>query len=200
MVCTYCGTTIEKGMTFCSNCGNRINAQPAPAAAPAPKMAPPQNNLNPDPPVLLYHVRPARFVWGAILLVVAIVVFSISMMPYLMATSSGFNEAEAAPFLLLPLILCTLPLLIGSLLLIFGFVNVSKVKRLNREILSRGAYAKGTCYRCGAGINVHISKFQRHGRFPKGFIYCPGCRIPLSIERFTVTTSANDIPRDQMMY
>ena len=113
---------------------------------------------------MLLHQRPGMFVWGGILAIIGIV--------FMITGGAGFYVG--------------IPFVIGgALLIIFGVRRTIKVNETNAALMAQGAYMKGQCYKCGLDVSVERKLFQPHRNFPDGFIYCPSCKIPLSILKFT---------------
>ena len=86
------------------------------------------------------------------------------------------------------LILGFLVLAVGVALTVAGIVVNAGVKKENRRFLQtyEGKVFIGTCHHCDHEVECYAEDFQEHRNFPEGFVYCPVCKKPLSINAFSV--------------
>ena len=77
-------------------------------------------------------------------------------------------------------------LVIGILLILLYVYRRNNIETSNRLFLRRyaGKVLVTTCFYCGHQISAHAEDFSAHRRYPEGFIYCPVCHKPLSINAF----------------
>ncbi|MDO4207582.1 MAG: hypothetical protein Q4D15_08330 [Lachnospiraceae bacterium] len=112
-------------------------------------------------------------------LILGIIISAIGLIGVIMvasARSSGFE------YYILPIIV----LVIGIILILLYVYKRSTVNTSNKYFLRKyfGKELVTTCFYCGHQISAHAEDFSVHRRYPEGFIYCPVCHKPLSINAF----------------
>ena len=134
---------------------------------------------------MLKRKRTGLIVWGAVLnrIGVLLVMWIVMNEDRYLNSIYSQNRAEGMFWILIGIMLAAG----GMIMLIFGILNAVRVTRFNNKILAetnRLTYY-ATCFRCGYRISAKYTDFVPHSRYPNGFVYCPVCRTPCSINIFT---------------
>jgi len=56
---------------------------------------------------------------------------------------------------------------------------------------------KTKCHHCGREITYGRRDIRQHVRWPKGFIYCPACRVPVGHDESNLLKSGEEILREK---
>ena len=135
------------------------------------------------------RARVGMIVWGSILLGFGSIIgiISISGIAGVRINRYYYSAASLLSSYYIFLAFALNFLIGGGLLLAFGIRSAALARRHNTQVYiedSNFTYS-AVCYRCSASVTCTYSQFRPHARFPEGFVYCPVCRTPLSINLFS---------------
>ena len=79
-------------------------------------------------------------------------------------------------------------LIVGVVLIIVGIINVITTNNYNKQYLQRyrGKVLISTCYFCHHEVVCYAEDFHEHRNYPEGYVYCPVCKKPLSMNAFRI--------------
>lgn len=77
---------------------------------------------------------------------------------------------------------------LGGILFIVGIINAITTSKYNERYLQRyqGKAFITTCHFCNHEVICRAEDFREHRNYPEGYVYCPVCKKPLSINAFRV--------------
>lgn len=118
---------------------------------------------------MLRRKRVGMIVWGVIFLLFAILVMI------------SYQDEYMSNLILGGVIMAG-----GLGLLVPGIILSIRVSVTNNRILNenKGFTYVTNCPFCGRSVGCKIQDFQKHKRYPEGFLYCPVCKHPISFNAF----------------
>ena len=112
--------------------------------------------------------------------------------------NKNFMESEQTFFIFILLAIVGGSLFIAGLVLVIVFgVRKARVKAGNRQYMEAQKYYRGktlatNCIYCGRQVTAYAEDFHSHRNYPEGFIYCPVCKKPLSINAFDIVDDIDE--------